>query len=38
MIAMGAFVWNEAHIQKIIAILRNDLNYKGKLTLGGPQV
>ena len=38
MIAMGAFVWNEAHIQKILAFLRNDLNYNGKLTLGGPQV
>lgn len=38
MIAMGAFVWNEIHIQRILSILRSDLNYTGKLTLGGPQV
>lgn len=38
MIAIGAFIWNEAHIQRILSILRRDLNYTGKLTLGGPQV
>ena len=38
LIGFGAFVWNEAHIQRIIKILRNKLHFKGLICLGGPQV
>lgn len=38
LIALGAFVWNESHIQKIIWILRDKMKFKGKILLGGPQV
>lgn len=38
LIALGAFVWNEQHIQKILSILRNDLKYDRKILVGGPQV
>ena len=38
LIAFGAFIWNEAHIQRIIKILRDDLKFRGLICLGGPQV
>ena len=38
MISIGAFVWNEIHVQRILNILRKDFNYKNKICLGGPQV
>ena len=38
LIALGAFVWNEPHIQKIIWLLRNQMNYEQKILIGGPQV
>lgn len=38
LIALGAFVWNEPHIKKIIWLLRKQMNYKQKILLGGPQV
>lgn len=39
LIAFGAFVWNEVHIQKLISILRQEkFNYKGRILIGGPQI
>jgi radical SAM superfamily enzyme YgiQ (UPF0313 family) len=38
LISIGAFVWNEIHLQRIIKVLRNDLNFKNKILIGGPQV
>ena len=36
-LALGAFVWNEHAIQKIIQDLRNK-KFKGNIILGGPQI
>jgi radical SAM superfamily enzyme YgiQ (UPF0313 family) len=39
LIAFGAFVWNEAHIQRLISILRKEkFNFEGKILIGGPQI
>ncbi|RUS20012.1 hypothetical protein BC937DRAFT_86574, partial [Endogone sp. FLAS-F59071] len=40
-IAIGCFVWNEAHVQRILADLSNDSGDQGlrpKVLLGGPQI
>lgn len=38
MISIGAFIWNEIHIQRILKLLRNDFKFKNKIVLGGPQI
>ena len=38
MISIGAFIWNEIHVQRILKILREDFHYKNKICLGGPQI
>lgn len=36
-LALGAFVWNEPYIQKILALAKKN-NFLGRIILGGPQV
>ena len=36
-VALGAFVWNEVHIQEIMEILKKE-KYPGRIILGGPQI
>lgn len=36
-VALGAFVWNEHHIQKIIKTLKSQ-HFPGRIILGGPQI
>jgi radical SAM superfamily enzyme YgiQ (UPF0313 family) len=36
-VALGAFVWNETHIQKIIKTLKAE-HFPGRIILGGPQI
>lgn len=36
-VALGAFIWNESYIQKILSVLK-DKKFPGRIILGGPQV